>query len=287
MNSYQEDDGIYGVGILDDIHLLFPEILYDTHMFPDDSNRIIGWLRFRIRNLMPQAYLRAKNQYELTRAPRSRAAYNEWLYRVNSPRSEPVRAVYTPNLNSAIFTIDEYHRQPSTRTHNQHSIATLTNSLIEPLESSLLLNVLQDLVIPAAPRTTRLSNNNFTDSFLRRFFESVPINPSEEQITEGSTVLDVTTVSSDEICPVCQEHECFEHPNEPWRKLNHCEHKFHKFCIDNWLTRSPYCPVCRDDIRAASHSNNDDETLPATPPIERDQNSEPTSSDRTSSDQDS
>lgn len=232
------DTEYYGIRILDDIHVLFPELLYDTRMFPDTAHRVVAWVRFRVRMLMPQAYIHAKNQYDLQFAQHTRSEYNEWISRfgridMDVPSTPPVRR----------------RQQQSYRQAYPTSLATVTNTIMEPIESNFLLAALQELIIPM-PRTSVLRNTHaLNDTFLRQFFETVPINPSEEQIVAGTSILTHDAVANDVICSVCQEHDCWMHPNDPWRKLNHCEHVFHQVCIDSWLERSPFCPVCRSDIR--------------------------------------
>ncbi|CAN8288252.1 unnamed protein product [Cochlearia groenlandica] len=43
-------------------------------------------------------------------------------------------------------------------------------------------------------------------------------------------------------CPICLEE--YEDDHEV-RVLEKCEHVFHSFCIDSWLTRNRSCPSCR------------------------------------------
>ena len=50
----------YEVDLLDDLHALFPELLYDSTLFPHDTNDRFGntlsWIRYRISNLYPSVF---------------------------------------------------------------------------------------------------------------------------------------------------------------------------------------------------------------------------------------
>mmetsp|Transcript_1825 Transcript_1825/g.5788 ORF Transcript_1825/g.5788 Transcript_1825/m.5788 type:complete len:244 (+) Transcript_1825:103-834(+) len=56
-------------------------------------------------------------------------------------------------------------------------------------------------------------------------------------------------VASSEGAPQSQCCVCLEHfrRGEELRMLP-CMHRYHRECIDRWLTRSPSCPVCKHDI---------------------------------------
>lgn len=123
---------------------------------------------------------------------------------------------------------------------------------------------------PAAPRmdsllaalTTLAAGPTFATSTilgddLDRFFgASVPIRPTAAQLTNGTTVSAATEESD---CTICQDTISVGHPI---RELTTCRHKFHRSCIDQWLSSHVTCPVCRHDLRepaaptpaAASHS---------------------------------
>ena len=77
--------------------------------------------------------------------------------------------------------------------------------------------------------------------------ESVPIIPSVSQINASTSLESANLDSEDENCSICQEHYT---EGQAIRTINHCEHKFHKNCIDIWFARNVHCPVCRYDIRA-------------------------------------
>jgi hypothetical protein len=85
-------------------------------------------------------------------------------------------------------------------------------------------------------------------------FEDVTVFPSNDEIDSASDLLEATEVPEDTICSVCQHHEYrsqdrADGTRQPqWRRL-HCEHEFHRPCVDRWFTQSVYCPVCRNDIR--------------------------------------
>jgi RING-H2 zinc finger domain len=83
--------------------------------------------------------------------------------------------------------------------------------------------------------TARNTNNVWAD---------VPVVPTAAQIEAGSDVVELVDVPEEEKCAVCQERGT----EGPWRHL-HCDHYFHRDCVDRWFSRNVHCPVCRADIR--------------------------------------
>ena len=74
------------------------------------------------------------------------------------------------------------------------------------------------------------------------FMEPVTVRPTAEQITNGTeTVEDILPGT---MCAVCQESV-----TENALKIVHCNHTYHRNCLESWFTMSPRCPVCRHDIR--------------------------------------
>ncbi|GLJ48716.1 hypothetical protein SUGI_1027380 [Cryptomeria japonica] len=47
----------------------------------------------------------------------------------------------------------------------------------------------------------------------------------------------------DRSCSICLEDYKF---NEQLRMIMDCRHVYHVHCIDEWLTRHPSCPLCRN-----------------------------------------
>lgn len=74
------------------------------------------------------------------------------------------------------------------------------------------------------------------------FMESVAVRPTAEQIT--SATADVNDVPAGTVCAICQDAL-----NGTVTRITHCNHTYHRHCLDSWFTMSPRCPVCRHDIR--------------------------------------
>ncbi|KAL2935990.1 RING-H2 finger protein ATL65 [Bienertia sinuspersici] len=51
-----------------------------------------------------------------------------------------------------------------------------------------------------------------------------------------------TATSSVNDCAVCLE--TFK-VGDNCRLLPNCQHYFHVYCVDEWLMKSPFCPICR------------------------------------------
>ena len=78
-----------------------------------------------------------------------------------------------------------------------------------------------------------------------RLPDPVVVSPTLEQIERASEI--VTNISG--ACPICQEQIL---QNDICRRLNHCNHTYHRTCIDQWFRRSVFCPTCRHDVRVYS-----------------------------------
>jgi hypothetical protein len=106
---------------------------------------------------------------------------------------------------------------------------------------------LQSLLI--IPPPANQANRARVEATLREFFEPVPIVPTQEQIASSSVLYNSIDDSEEARCSICQDDIRF---GEEVRSLIHCDHFFHRSCIDLWLQSSVRCPLCRHDIRESS-----------------------------------
>jgi hypothetical protein len=101
-------------------------------------------------------------------------------------------------------------------------------------------------------------------------YQDVVVVPTTSQIDDNTDLVDDADIAEDTICSICQHHVYQEQSGSPdsnsssestetnsteesttqtqWRRL-HCDHEFHKPCVDRWFTQSVFCPVCRYDVR--------------------------------------
>ena len=214
MNSDYEE--LYGVRLLDDLHNFFPAILYEPTRF----------------STVPQllAYI----------STRSRDHFN--LFNRGQSQYRAARNVLTPLLHPT--TIPSVTIPPTTRT-----------------PANTAVNIGVDLVTETIDLTPFLSSS-FADtaSAIRSLLnlgraptgamDPVPVAPTEQQISTATTIQDADEEAHhDLICSICQEGYT---TGQLIRKLNHCNHRFHKSCIDPWFRAHVHCPVCRHDIRETS-----------------------------------
>ena len=208
----------YSIGILDDIHLLFPEFLYDANLFPNNVFGPLSWLRYRMSQNFPQTYRRYRLNYEAMHQHSTRADYDDWVFLSGRPLQTPLRM---PPYRNEFFNITPPPAPAPLRTWGgSESLGLLSLALSIP-----------------------------TENWLANFLDAVPIRPSDQDLVTGTEILQSASISQDVICTICQEHE--QTPIEvEWRKIRGCGHFFHKTCIDRWFSRNTHCPVCRFDIRA-------------------------------------
>jgi len=260
MFNNQRYEHIYGVDALDTAHNFFPEMMYDSHLFPQPT---LAWIRHRISSLFPSEYRQQNTMYRLYQSQQRLQMMDAWRTNTLHPPS-PI-AQQSPSLQPQqsqqppmIVTPERTTTTPQRQTMAQHlrSLPTppqlnrRTNEfipashLLQPLNTSdlTLLNSLLNIGSATQPDIA----NQFTNILggLNFVFEDVIVAPTPQQISAGSEITQHTAVPEDINCAICQER------GEPrtWRLL-YCHHYFHTNCISRWYEQSVECPVCRADIR--------------------------------------
>lgn len=113
--------------------------------------------------------------------------------------------------------------------------------------TNFLLGLLGASIDPTPAFGTRLLNrvmlNPNANVFTPNFMNPVIVRPTQQQIENNSEIVrDISGQS----CAVCQDTI---RADDTCRYLSTCRHVYHQSCIDQWFTRSVFCPTCRHDIR--------------------------------------
>ena len=139
---------------------------------------------------------------------------------------------------------------------NNNDLTTLTPTTQQTVNSNVAGNT----------TTTTMPTNTVSSFFTRLMDPSISLNEvfnnqqnnNYQQNTRGLTLTEInqnteiyTYSNNDEdaeeeqCCSICRE----EYDEEDIiRKLNMCNHEFHRICIDEWLTANRNCPMCRTSI---------------------------------------
>ena len=95
--------------------------------------------------------------------------------------------------------------------------------------------------------------NTFLTSLLRlgaagnnSFMDPVTVAPSAEHIENTTQLRAVTAQDETARCTICQDTFT---SGQGIRLIRHCNHEFHRGCIDTWFQSNVHCPICRWDIR--------------------------------------
>ena len=236
---------IYGYPLLDNIHNLFPEILYDNVLFPHNDNdsvgRILGWARFRIRHLFPQTFQNARANYNHHTVTERREEFDEWLFLRNNnllvPRSvnqnivrnfpefSPIQTemnrIWAPPSNSVnqdtsnLGTGNQNAYLPEILGRNSTGLSGFFSSLVPPVQRQMGQENQRTRILGEGTINQIIQNTIFDEivglvipprTALFRFFDPVPINPTLSEIERGSEILTSDSIPMETVCIVCQDH---------------------------------------------------------------------------------
>ena len=241
---------LYGVGLLDDLHTYFPDLLYNQERFTDIQS-VLQYVRDQTES---QFNLFARGQRETQQQQTQHQATVTTPARAVQPRISPVPAapgrplVNTRNhwSNSGAegpFGANGYGNYIS---QSDRIVDTFNTIVTETYDISNLFQ------IPTAQRQTRTDTSllsllvNAVTSMPRADLEPVVVRPDTQTIERVTTLRPARSSDESEVCSVCQENYT---EGQAIRSITYCNHNFHKSCIDQWFERDVHCPVCRFDVR--------------------------------------
>lgn len=215
----------YDIQFLNDLHNYFPEILYGSQF---NNNPLVTYIRSQTRNRYDLFTSARNNHNGVTRMTASN---------YTTPRSEtsiPIQTMGSPTTYQqpenirVTYTVDEI------------------DSYIPSSQEDSLLNPLATLLTAALyPQTNAMMFPNLRRQNASTFMEPVVIRPTQQQINNGSSIVEVTNNSDN--CAICQDSLIQD--GRQVRRINACHHMFHDNCINTWFNTNVRCPTCRHDIR--------------------------------------
>lgn len=242
---------LYGVGLLDDLHMYFPDLLYNPDRFTTTGS-VLQYIRTQ-----------TESQFNLfTRGQRE--AQQSQQHQQNPVLATPIRptsATATPPAAPARRIRPQRHWSETGAEgpygaggYGVHIPQPTLNNFINPIENIITetYDISSVFQIPSAQRHPTTNNSlmsillDAVTNMPRADLEPVVVRPDNQTIDRATTLRSAHDVDGDEVCSVCQDHYT---EGQAIRSITHCNHMFHKSCIDQWFERNVHCPVCRYDIR--------------------------------------
>jgi hypothetical protein len=252
---------VYGNQLADDLHNLFPDIIYNPTRFTN------------VQDLLQYVQIQMRNRFDLFTFGRNMVApYTAGNYPTPVHTSSTSAAASAPASvpPSAAASAPASTMNPSTPlTRSMPINPPIINSSRVYRQTAVNMNPVSLLSAfeMASDDEENLLSSSLLTNLLTPFFRSntnpiaglepVIVRPTQTQITAATEVYTQTTANPDTCCTICQDDlpvGC------QVRKIRTCGHQFHKNCIDQWFERNVRCPVCRHDIRDNTVSNNTNST---------------------------
>ena len=251
----------YDNTLLNDLHEIMPEAMYDSDLF---NSPILRFFQQRVGHMFP-VYHRERGLYLREQADSRRHAFRSTrLSRIPNPVVQPPPVAPT---------------WPATIVQN-YDPATVSDTF---LRSLLLSIVAENAAAATAPATAPASPSDEEEEeapvppprpvrnihhIVRTeragitvtipggttWWDPVSVRPTVGVYNRNTALVDASGVPAGTVCTICQSA-----PGEDlsgatvletvWRKLRGCQHFFHKRCADRWFESHIQCPNCRADIR--------------------------------------
>jgi hypothetical protein len=209
---------IFNVQLLDDLHNYFPDILYNSSRFES------------VQDLLRYVQEQTRSRFNLYDVGRNRYMQGR-------------NVVITPDTGGT--------QQPAVVQQQQQPpvVQPVIPRTLPRVRATAPLRYSFPLVNTVSYSDDFIMQDN-TSSLLNLLFqglnqEPVIVNPTPAQVSAATTV-ETLAAPLEDPCAICQE---IMESGTVVRKINACDHSFHKTCIDTWFQRSVNCPNCRADIR--------------------------------------
>jgi hypothetical protein len=218
---------VYGVGLLDDVHNYFPALLYDQGRFQTLTN-VFSYVRSQLNNRF--------NLY----------AYGARLSQAQGQAQATTTAPPPPMPP----VVRSFRGAAASENEVMASASFLLNMLNLGLEGEAGFTPLRAGTFGGGGGTGSTAGTGGTGGGIWAAFRApVIVAPSITVLATNTSVLNASDVSNNlvgVVCTICQDTV---EPTDLCRRLNACQHVYHKSCIDEWFTRSVFCPSCRHDVR--------------------------------------
>jgi hypothetical protein len=261
----------YGYSFLDELHNFFPDFLYNNQRFSTVAD-VFTYLNTQMNNRF-NLYASARHRH---RRPVRRAAaapaphrpvpyFDDMNYIDNNNNNNNNNNINNNNINNTAAQYTPSNMYGSAQAAAAPVVAESINrvapgvSIVPPQRRAaqpavdffstefVIREPFGGLAGLASLLVPELQPRNLSDLFAQipGFADPVVVRPTVQQITAATTIQTQSSTQG-EVCAICQDDIII---NCQTRKINHCDHKFHKGCIDTWFAQNVHCPVCRHDIR--------------------------------------
>ncbi len=238
----------YNIPFFDDIHNFFPDLLYAPLNRFNTAADILIYIREQVRlrgDRFSAAQRSMTNYYNYTPLTSRGSSPIRYTAAVAppapAPAPAPVPAPVVPIVSSVIppssFAGSGVWSPPPPPPPAHNPI--LRREIFNLQDIDFMDSLLNIFAQPAGTISifgTTLANN----------LTPVVVHPTNQQITEATTILNADQTHADQQCTICFENLTL---GQNLRSINHCHHTFHQTCIDRWFQSNVRCPNCRYDIR--------------------------------------
>jgi hypothetical protein len=257
--------------LLNDLHEIMPEALYDSDLF---NSPILRFFQQRVGHMFP-AYHRERGLYLRDQADSRRHAFRSTrLSRMPNPvvpPAVPVVSTYESNVSESFLRglllsiMAENAVSPATPPVTTATSATTANTATVTATAASTSSSEEDdesdmteggRIINAPNRIIQRGHSGITVTIPggARWWDPVAVRPSAVAYSRNTILMDSTGVPAGTVCTICRSTPGEDLSGVPitdtmWRKLRGCQHYFHKICADRWFEQNIHCPNCRADIR--------------------------------------
>ena len=252
MNNYTSN---FRVGLLDDLHNYFPDLLYNSDRFQSVQD-VLQYVQGQARTLCnpfeqgQRAYRSHFQPQQQQQQPQQQQPQQQQSNTIHIPVQSPTGPV-GDSSGSSILVDSTGSTQDVTPVRSIRSLTVNPPRIYRRYQTTTpyYTSIMNDLVneenligINTLGSLSNLFNIALNPSFSS--MNDVVVVPTNEQINNATSLVNNLTTTGSEDCAICQEVM-----EENLRKINRCNHLFHRSCIETWFQSGVTCPICRIDIR--------------------------------------